>query len=78
MCNAGFDHHGPQEKILSVRGFVGFDALRGEFVEDMMERGMIDPVKVVMKGVENAVSAAGTLLTTEVCVYQDLSDMMQD
>jgi len=78
MCNAGFDHHGPQEKILSVRGFVGFDALRGEFVEDMMERGIIDPVKVVMKGVENAVSAAGTLLTTEVCVYQDLSDMMQD
>ena len=78
MCNAGFDHHGPQEKILSVRGFVGFDALRGEFVEDMMERGTIDPVKVVMKGVENAVSAAGTLLTTEVCVYQDLSDMMQD
>lgn len=78
MRNAGFDHHGPQEKILSVRGFVGFDALRGEFVEDMMERGIIDPVKVVRKGVENAVSAAGTLLTTEVCVYQDLSDMMQD
>lgn len=78
MRNAGFDHHGPQEKILSVGGFVGFDALRGEFVEDMMERGIIDPVKVVRKGVENAVSAAGTLLTTEVCVYQDLSDLMQE
>ena len=78
MRNAGFDHHGPQEKILSVGGFVGFDALRGEFVEDMMERGIIDPLKVVRKGVENAVSAAGTLLTTEVCVYQDLSDLMQD
>ena len=78
MRNAGFDHHGPQEKILSVGGFVGFDALRGEFVEDMMDRGIIDPVKVVRKGVENAVSAAGTLLTTEVCVYQDLSDLMQD
>lgn len=78
MRNAGFDHHGPQEKITSAGGFVGFDALRGEFVEDMMERGIIDPVKVVRKGVENAVSAAGTLLTTEVCVYQDLSDLMQD
>jgi len=78
MRNAGFDHHGPQEKILSVGGFVGFDALRGEFVEDMMDRGIIDPVKVVRKGVENAVSAAGTLLTTEVCVYQDLSDLMQE
>ena len=77
MRNAGFDHHGPQEKILSVGGFVGFDALRGEFVEDMMERGIIDPVKVVRKGVENAVSAAGTLLTTEVCVYQDVTDLME-
>ena len=78
MRNAGFDHHGPQEKITSVGGFVGFDALRGEFVEDMMERGIIDPVKVVRKGVENAVSAAGTLLTTEVCVYQDLSDLVNE
>ena len=77
MRNAGFDHHGPQEKITSTGGFVGFDALRGEFVEDMMERGIIDPVKVVRKGVENAVSAAGTLLTTEVCVYQDLSEMIE-
>jgi chaperonin GroEL len=78
MRNAGFDYHGPQEKIISTGGFVGFDALRGEFVEDMMERGIIDPVKVVRKGVENAVSAAGTLLTTEVCVYQDLSDLIQE
>ncbi len=78
MKNAGFDHHGPQERILSVGGFVGFDALHGEFIEDMMDRGIIDPMKVVRKGVENAVSAAGTLLTTEVCVYQDLSDLMQE
>jgi chaperonin GroEL len=78
MKNGGFDHHGPQERILSTGGFVGFDALRGEFVEDMMDRGIIDPVKVVRKGVENAVSAAGTLLTTEVCVYQDLSDLMAE
>jgi chaperonin GroEL len=78
MRNAGFDHHGPQERITAVGGFVGFDALHGEFVQDMMERGIIDPVKVVRKGVENAVSAAGTLLTTEVCVYQDISDLIQD
>jgi chaperonin GroEL (HSP60 family) len=43
----------------------------------MMERGIIDPVKVVRKGVENAVSAAGTLLTTEVCVFRDVSDLME-
>jgi chaperonin GroEL len=78
MRNAGFDHHGPMEKIVAARGFVGFDALRGEYVSDMMAAGIIDPMKVVRKGVENAVSAAGTLLTTEVCVYQDLSDLTQE
>jgi chaperonin GroEL len=78
MRNAGFDHHGPQERILSTGGFVGFDALHGEFVSDMLSRGIIDPVKVVRKGVENAVSASGTLLTTEVCVYQDLSDLLAE
>lgn len=77
MRNAGFEHHGPQERILSTGGFAGFDALRGEFIPDMMERGIIDPVKVVRKGVENAVSAAGTLLTTEVCVFRDVSDLME-
>jgi chaperonin GroEL len=77
MRNAGFEHHGPQERILSTGGFVGFDALRGEFIPDMMQRGIIDPVKVVRKGVENAVSAAGTLLTTEVCVFRDVSDLME-
>ena len=78
MKNAGFEHHAPQEKILSSGGFAGFDALRGEFVPDMLERGIIDPVKVVRKGVENAVSASGTLLTTEVCVYRDVTDLMED
>lgn len=74
MRNAGFEHHGPQEKILSLGGFSGFDALRGEFVEDMMKGGIIDPAKVVKKGIEHAVSAAGTLLTTEVCIFTDLSE----
>jgi chaperonin GroEL len=78
MKNAGFDHHGPQEKILSAGGFSGFDALHGEFIPDMLERGIIDPVKVVRKGVENAVSASGTLLTTEVCVYRDVTDLMEE
>jgi len=78
MKNAGFDHHGPQEKILSAGGFSGFDALHGEFITDMLERGIIDPVKVVRKGVENAVSASGTLLTTEVCVYRDVTDLMEE
>lgn len=78
MNNAGFEHHGPQEKILSLGGFAGFDALRGIFVEDMMKGGIIDPAKVVRKGVEHAVSAAGTLLTTEVCIFTDLSEFAEE
>jgi chaperonin GroEL len=73
MSNAGFEHFDAQEKIRSTKGFCGFDALRGEFVSDMLERGIIDPVKVVKMGVQHAVSAVGTLLTTEVCIYDDLS-----
>jgi chaperonin GroEL len=73
MFNAGFEHYAAQERIRETKGFCGFDALRGEFVEDMLERGIIDPVKVVKMGVQHAVSAVGTLLTTEVCVYDDLS-----
>ena len=43
---------------------VGFDAATGKSV-DLMEAGIIDPVKVVRLALENAVSAAGVLLLTE-------------
>lgn len=46
----------------------GYDALKEEFVEDMIEAGIVDPVKVTRIAVENAASAAGALLTTEVIV----------
>ena len=77
MKNAGFEHFGPQEKILSQGGFSGYDALKGVFVEDMLQMGIIDPLKVVKIGVENAVSASGTLLTTEVCVFGDRTELLE-
>ena len=46
------------------KGNIGFDASTGKFV-DLMEAGIIDPVKVVRLGLENAVSVAGLLLLTE-------------
>jgi len=42
----------------------GYDAEKGEY-GDMMEKGIIDPVKVVRAGLENASSIASMLLTTE-------------
>lgn len=49
----------------------GYDALNDEYVKDMIKAGIIDPVKVTRSGVQNAASAAGTLLTTEVAIAED-------
>jgi chaperonin GroEL (HSP60 family) len=48
----------------------GFDALKEEFV-DMVERGIVDPVKVVRSALENAASIAAMLLTTEAVVARE-------
>lgn len=49
-------------------GFGGYDALEDKMVPDMMKAGIIDPLKVTRGAVENAVSAAAILLTTEAAV----------
>lgn len=43
---------------------VGFDALKENYV-NMIEAGIIDPVKVTRSALQNATSVASTLLTTE-------------
>lgn len=52
----------------------GYDAAKDEVVDDMIASGIIDPVKVARGGVENAVSAAGILLTTEAAVAEEPED----
>jgi chaperonin GroEL len=47
----------------------GFDALRGEYC-NMIERGIIDPLKVTRSALENAASAATMILTTETLVTE--------
>lgn len=56
------------DKVQNAKGFAGYDALRDIEVADMAEAGIIDPVKVTRSAVENAVSAAAILLTTEAAV----------
>jgi chaperonin GroEL len=58
------------QKVKEAGGNAGFDAAKGVMVEDMIKAGIIDPVKVARAGVQNAVSAAGILLTTE-CAIAD-------
>lgn len=48
-------------------GATGFNAKTGMIV-DMNEEGIVDPVKVTKAAVKNAISVAGTVLTTSVIV----------
>ncbi len=59
------------QKVKEAGGNAGYDAAKGEMVEDMIKAGIIDPVKVERAGVQHAVSAAGILLTTECAVADE-------
>jgi chaperonin GroEL len=62
------------EKVKAFGGNAGYDAAKGEMVEDMIKAGIIDPVKVERAGVENAVSAAAILLTSECAIADEPDD----
>jgi chaperonin GroEL len=57
------------DRMLNGTGNIGFDAARKEYV-DLFEAGIVDPVKVVRLGLENAVSVASVLLLTEATVTE--------
>ena len=74
------------EKVREGEGDWGFDAEAGEYTS-MMERGIIDPAKVVRSALENAGSIAGMMLTTDAVVTEipkfvplpaDMKDFMHD
>ena len=57
----------------------GYDAATDEYVEDMVKFVIIDPVKVTRSALENAVSVAAILLTTEAVITdkpEEKKDMM--
>ena len=57
------------EKVLdSKKENAGYDALNDKIVDDMLAAGIIDPVKVTRTALQNAASAAGIFLTTEVAI----------
>ncbi len=59
------------EKVKQAGGNAGYDAAKGEMVDDMIKAGIIDPVKVERSGVQHAVSAAAILLTTEAAIADE-------
>ena len=66
--NAGFDAGVVADKIAnSKEANLGFNAATGKYV-DMIEAGIIDPLKVERVALQNATSVASLLLTTEATV----------
>lgn len=65
--NSGLDGSVVVGKLMDSAPGTGYDAESGNYV-NMLQAGILDPVKVTRLALENAVSVASTLLTSEVCV----------
>ena len=66
-ANAGLDGSVIVNKVKESKEGIGFDAYTEEYV-DMMDDGVLDPVKVTRSALQNATSVASTFLTTEAAV----------
>ncbi len=68
--NAGYEGSLVLEKVYeNADKNYGFDAAAGEY-KDMVKTGIIDPTKVVRTALQNAASAAGTMLTAEALIAE--------
>jgi len=74
--NAGVDDGVVVQKVKDGKDGFGFNAKTNQF-EDLLAAGIIDPTKVVRCALQNAASAAGTLLTTE-CVVAEKPEEKKD
>ncbi|HWQ28831.1 MAG TPA: chaperonin GroEL [Dehalococcoidia bacterium] len=70
--NAGKDGSVIVQRVKELKVGEGYDALRDEF-GNMQKKGIIDPLKVTRAALENAVSIAGMVLTTN-CLVTDIPE----
>src|SRR5215216_1128326 len=68
-ANAGAEGSVVIEEVKRQGPGRGYDAARGEYA-DMVERGIIDPLKVTRSALENAASIATMILTTETLITE--------
>lgn len=71
-ANAGYDGSVVVSAVRRAQGEegnpnIGFDVLEEDY-GDMFEKGIVDPAKVTLSAVENAVSIAAMILTTEALI----------
>src|SRR5687768_3798373 len=67
--NAGLEGSVIVEEVRKRPFGEGYDAAKGEYV-NMIERGIIDPLKVTRSALENAASIATMILTTETLITE--------
>jgi chaperonin GroEL len=67
--NSGFDGGVVADRMRQSPGALGFDASKGAWA-DLFEAGIVDPTKVGRLALENAISAASTLLLTEATLVE--------
>ena len=73
-ANAGLEGAVIINKVKESNPGMGFNAATEEYV-DMVEAGILDPVKVTRSALQNATSVASTLLTTESVVANIKEDV---
>ena len=86
MENAGHSGDVILERVSNGEGDWGFDAETGEYCH-MIQKGIVDPVKVTRSALQNAGSISGMMLTTQAIITEipkeeplpaDVQDFMND
>ena len=65
--NAGAEGSIVAERLRTQKGAMGYNAATGQY-EDLFESGIVDPTKVTRSALQNAVSIASLVLTTEAVI----------
>jgi len=68
--NAGFSGQEVVSRVSQLGPDEGFDALQGRF-GNMLEMGIVDPLRVARSALQNGASVAGLLLTTNTLVAEE-------
>lgn len=70
--NAGYDGDDVVKQLSAMGVDDGFDALEGRY-GNMLEMGIIDPLRVVRSALQNGASVAGLILTTNSLVAEEVT-----
>jgi chaperonin GroEL len=68
-ANAGISADIATANVMAADDNMGVDFRTGELI-NMLDAGIIDPVKVTLTALQNAASCAGTLITTNYGIIQ--------